>query len=80
MTGCKRSSKRAFRIQAGLMPLQIIAINSSPERAIVSSATPLGLGLQSLVYRGFTPVCSLFRPSVLRVGNFNYLISSTEEN
>jgi hypothetical protein len=53
------------------MPLQIIAINSSPERAIVSSATPLGLGLQSLVYRGFTPVCSLFRPSVLRVGNFN---------
>ena len=56
MTGCKRSPKRAFRLQAGVKPLQRIAINSSPEGAIVSSATPLGLGLQSLVYRGFTPV------------------------
>ena len=36
-----------------------------------SAVTPTGLGLHPPVYRGFTPVCALFRPSAFREGNFN---------
>ena len=42
------------------------------EGAAEGSFTPSGFMCNAHGSRGLTPACSLFRPSALRVGNFNY--------
>ena len=71
MNNRTHSPERAFRPQAGVKPLQKASDSISPERAAEHTVTPLGVGLHPPVYRGFTPACSLIRPSAFRVGNFN---------
>jgi hypothetical protein len=71
MKGYKHSPERAFRPQAGVKPLQRMAIYNSPERATECAVTPSGLGVQRRVNRGFTPACSLARPLAFKVGKFN---------
>ena len=50
------------------------------EGAIECFAIPSGFGYTWPIYRGFTPACSLIRPSALRVGNFNSLINKLIKN
>ena len=76
--------ERALRPQAGVKPLHKGHGYTSPalgplgrltlqERAAEGSVTPSGFMCNAHGSRGLTPACSLFRPSALRVGNFNYL-------
>ena len=78
----KQSPERALRPQAGVKPLHKSRSYTSPalgplgrltlqERAAEGSVTPVGFICYAHCCRGFTPACGLFRPSALRVGNFN---------
>ena len=67
----KQSPERALRPQAGVKPLHKSHNYTSPEGAAEWSVTPSGFVCNAHGSRGFTPACGLFRPSALRVGDFN---------
>ena len=61
----KQSPERALRLQAGVKPLQKRMATLAP-KGRQNVLPPLrGLGVHCPDYRGFTPACSLFRPSAL---------------
>ena len=63
--------ERALRPQAGVKPLHKGHGYTNPKGTAEVSVTPSGFMCNAHDSRGVTPACSLFRPSALRVGDFN---------